>query len=164
VRRYSSNDRGNSYMTCPWKETARDGVNKTLECEQCAAVLSVPLSRPLERVTGCRAPKRCTTHEEHSLGPGDMLYSILSTLGAKKVDGCGCDEMLRKMNAWGADGCEEHFDEITAHLRSAYEKTTWSDAARTALAAARSGLALKLDWTDPIASIVRLAINEKSLK
>jgi hypothetical protein len=90
--------------------------------------------------------------------PGIILAMHLEKLGAKQKSGCNCAAMIGQMNAWGCDGCLEHLEEIVLHLKDAYALTTWSERRWADLRAVTTGLALQLDWTDPIPSLVKLAI------
>ncbi|MCC9655277.1 hypothetical protein [Rhodopirellula halodulae] len=47
-------------------------------------------------------------------GPGTELKALIPKLFKKKS--CGCHAYARKMNRWGVEGCEKHFDEIVEHL------------------------------------------------
>jgi hypothetical protein len=38
--------------------------------------------------------------------------------------GCNCNPIIAEMNAWGVDGCREHFDEIVAWLATVDQGTT----------------------------------------
>ena len=46
-------------------------------------------------------------------GPGTELHGLIRQFfGQDYAANCGCENMVRKMNAWGPDGCREHMDEI----------------------------------------------------
>jgi len=51
-------------------------------------------------------------------GVGDHLHDIIVERFGERPDDerCGCRTMILKMNLWGPDGCEQHFDEIVDHL------------------------------------------------
>jgi len=55
-------------------------------------------------------------------GPGEELKKILKGFGLAAVEGCACKGRARKMNAWGADGCEKHIDEIVGWLEEESRK------------------------------------------
>lgn len=58
-------------------------------------------------------------------GPGTELKKILASLGIHDSVGCGCENMLRKMNAWGPAGCRTHRQEIIDHLREKARERGW---------------------------------------
>jgi hypothetical protein len=66
--------------------------------------------------------------------------------------------MLAKMNRWGVDGCREHRAEIIAHLKAAYQETSWADFATASAKAIASGLAFSINPLDPFGSLVDEAI------
>jgi hypothetical protein len=90
-------------------------------------------------------------------GPGTHLAAILRELGIPKTAGCGCDEMLAKMNQWGPDGCGAHRAEILTHLQSAYAHATLATKA-TAL-----GAALWHGYPLTLSGILDLAIDRSRL-
>lgn len=96
--------------------------------------------------------------ERPDRGPGTELKKMLAQLGAIRTAGCGCDEMISKMNAWGPGGCREHRSEIVAHLRAAYKDLDWSSAAKAVAAGALAAWSLKLNPIDPLGSLVDEAI------
>lgn len=76
---------------------------------------------------------------------GDCLFVILRALGVPRRAGCGCDEMIAKMNAWGPAGCRENRTEILEHLEKAYDKSTWAERAKAGLLALVKGYPKTLD-------------------
>jgi hypothetical protein len=90
-------------------------------------------------------------------GAGDHLAAILRELSIPKTAGCGCDEMIAKMNQWGPDGCEAHRAEIIAHLQSAYTHATLATKATALGAALWNGYPLTLS------GILELAIERSRL-
>ena len=55
------------------------------------------------------------------LGVGSRFAQLLSIMGIVEHGGCGCEDMQRKMNGWGAE-CRERMGEILAHLRKQAEE------------------------------------------
>lgn len=46
-------------------------------------------------------------------GPGTILHRMIKNRTGEDYEaGCGCQSMVRLMNAWGPSGCREHIDEI----------------------------------------------------
>ncbi|HEX5444049.1 MAG TPA: hypothetical protein VFW87_09485 [Pirellulales bacterium] len=62
------------------------------------------------------------------------------------------------MDAWGPDGCREHFNEIVEHVREQNKRFTSTEKLAAAMRAAITGQALSINWIDPFPSLVRLAI------
>lgn len=59
--------------------------------------------------------------------------------------------MIRKMNAWGTEGCRTtHREEIIAHLREAYDEAGVTSKLLAFGLAVASGLAWKIDRSDPL--------------
>jgi hypothetical protein len=78
-----------------------------------------------------------------------------------KVEGCGsCHKMARQMNAWGVEGCrkQEHFDYLVGHFRTHIKDYSWMERLKAAAMAVATGLAFKLDWLNPIPSLISEAI------
>lgn len=88
-------------------------------------------------------------------GPGTELRKLFAELGVKGVAGCGCAKRARQMDLWGVAGCREHFAEIREWLTEARSKTSWLDTVRVSAALLTIGLD---DLTDPVGSLIRLAI------
>ena len=81
------------------------------------------------------------------------------------------------MDEWGIDGCNEHFDTIVGWLAENAEKWGWNKAAEAAAPdhetlslqkklsvgwkALMTGIAFKVDWTNPFPGLVREAINRE---
>lgn len=115
---------------------------------------------PLETVVhACRdgmPPRSPSVAASSNLGIS--LASIISSLDVKKTAGCNCDEMMARMNAWGIEGCEEHREEILAHLNKAYAELnpSWADQARMGAKALAMGIVI--NPFDPAGSLLNAAI------
>lgn len=56
-------------------------------------------------------------------GPGWHLHSILSGFG---INACwGCIDLARKMDSWGADGCESRMEEIIETIDQNASERKW---------------------------------------
>lgn len=56
-------------------------------------------------------------------GPGTILHrKIKERLGEDYEAGCGCEDMVIQMNAWGPVGCREHINEIIAKMLTEAKK------------------------------------------
>ncbi len=49
---------------------------------------------------------------------GTEMSRLIPSWAVQFKGGCGCKDMQRKMDSWGADGCEKRRDQIVAHLLS----------------------------------------------
>ena len=60
-------------------------------------------------------------------GPGTILHrKIKNRTGEDYTPNCGCNDMVRRMNAWGPSGCREHLDEIVNKmLAEAKNRPKW---------------------------------------
>jgi hypothetical protein len=97
-------------------------------------------------------------------GPGSELKAVFASLDIEKLEGCQCEPKMAQMNAWGVDGCREHFDEIVGWLREGakqFDRRTKFKAARKAVT---TGLAKEINWLDPFPGIVELAIKRAAEK
>lgn len=64
----------------------------------------------------CEATSAVTPPPEEPLGqgPGTALHEAIAMMGMPTCQ--QCKSLARKMNAWGVDGCREHFDEIVEDI------------------------------------------------
>lgn len=67
-------------------------------------------------------------------GPGTELERLLAWF-AEPSDKCGCKQHAATMNAWGVDGCREHFETIVGWLVVAAELRGWPGGVITRAAA-----------------------------
>ncbi len=104
-----------------------------------------------------RAPKancKVATEEEAKIvrpltlppsGPGTEMAAMLREMGIKKKSGCGCDDWVAKMNAWGVEGCKARRAEIVEHMKKAYDLSDYWTKAKAAALAWLNGLPMSLD-------------------
>lgn len=58
-------------------------------------------------------------------GPGDFLHAaILFWTKEAPQRGCGCDDLIAKMNQWGS-ACRGHLDEIADHMIEQAKERGW---------------------------------------
>ncbi len=50
------------------------------------------------------------------MGPGTILAGLIPDWAVQFKEGCGCRDMQKKMDKWGADGCEQRMNLIVKHL------------------------------------------------
>lgn len=112
-------------------------------------------------------------------GPGDELKAMLHEIGIQSTTACQCQTKMNQMNAWGADGCRQHFNEIVGFIRDGAKSFGWEEPLRIkaegekaglltkigwAIGAVRSGVASKVNWTDPFPGLVTEAIRRSEQK
>jgi hypothetical protein len=127
-------------MRCVFEELEPGPGKRAIRCTRCGVVLRTAAS--LERYY-----RDCSALP----GPGSHLHALLTQLGVQPVAGCGCGEMMAKMDR-GADWCREHREEILAHLTEAYHQASWAEVLQAGGRAVALGLPLTL------AGILELAI------
>lgn len=98
------------------------------------------------------------------MGPGTELHGMFEQIGISATASCGCRAMSRNMDAWGAAGCEQHFDEIVKWLQDNRDKYGWGDKFRAAAGMVWSGLFAKVNWLDPFPGLVKEAIRRAEIK
>lgn len=89
---------------------------------------------------------------------GSEFSRIATTLGFVP-DGCNCDDVMLMMNQLGADGCEREFAVIVPRIKANAAILNWTAKILPAMRAVASGLAFRVNWTDPIPDFVSLAIS-----
>lgn len=91
-------------------------------------------------------------------GPGTELKVLLDSIGVKPAPTCDCNLRAMQMDVWGVEMCLVNLEKIIAWLEEGKERWAWVDAIAAASRAVASGLAFKINWTKPIPSLVKLAI------
>jgi len=137
-------------MKCLTLPIATDASGKTLH--RCVVCHKEARAKSRTRIS-----MQCGVHPPPS-GPGSDLAAIFTELRLKAKPGCGCAELVRQMNALGAEGCRRERAALAARLRAKAHLWGWSEQAAAAARAAASGLAFRLDWRDPFGSFIDLAI------
>jgi hypothetical protein len=72
------------------------------------------------------------------------LRKLFAEFGFSPKKNCGCNDWIRKMDAWGPAGCREHREEILAHLQKSYDQTTFWQRTKAAAVAILNGLPLSI--------------------
>lgn len=91
-------------------------------------------------------------------GPGTELKALLASLGIAEKPSCDCNAKAVQMDKWGVGGCREHLETIVGWMREGQERWGWKDKLKAATHAVLSGLAFKLDVTDPYPGLIEEAI------
>jgi len=71
-------------------------------------------------------------------------------------EGCGCNDKVKQMDAWGIAGTEKHKEEIVQWLQEQRDKQGWAAVLKAGAKAVLTGIAL--DPFDQLGSLVELAI------
>jgi hypothetical protein len=139
-------------MKCLWVQLSQEVVNGRVivQCSRCLKMAKVPVENLGSIDRECPRDRRP--------GVGDTLREIVRLLGFKPKEGCGCAATIAEMNRLGPDECERNIERFVTKLRKSYATTSTTEAMHGAFAAFTTGLAFQLDWTDPIPSLVKLAI------
>lgn len=91
-------------------------------------------------------------------GPGTELASLIKQLGGRESAGCGCADVVSRMNRWGVDGCKANRAAIVAQLSAAAAKWGMGDWLAGGWKAVTSGALAWIDPLDPLGSMVDEAI------
>lgn len=132
-------------------------IGEMLVCEICGYTRKLHAS-------GVAPKMNCPRANEVLPLPGSELHAMLATLGISPTVECGCEDRMAQMDAWGVDGCREHFEEIIGWLRENSGKYSWTEKLKAGALAATSGLAFKISWADPFTDLVRIAIERAEAK
>lgn len=123
-----------------------------------SALIFVPPAR-LRDIAGKLAPKVADVSDLGD-GPGSGLTILFAAVGI--LGCCDCRDKAKLMNEWGDDGCRARREEIIGWLRAkVVSREDWLCAAALAF---KSGLAFRLNWLDPLPSLVDEAIRRSELK
>ena len=58
-------------------------------------------------------------YESTRRGTGTILHRMIKDrTGEDYTPNCGCNDMVRRMNAWGPAGCREHLNEIVTKMHT----------------------------------------------
>lgn len=97
-------------------------------------------------------------------GPGTELKAILASLGIQPSVSCDCNAKARQMDAWGPEGCRKNFDIIVKWMQEGAPNWGWLAYLSAAANAVATGLAFKINPTDPFPGIVEQAIKRAEEK
>lgn len=95
-------------------------------------------------------------------GPGSCLILLFATVGVTSC--CDCRDKAKQMNEWGAKECRARREEIVGWLREKAAITSMEDWFCAAVLAVKSGIAFRLNWLDPLPSLVDEAIRRSEAK
>jgi hypothetical protein len=131
-------------------------------CPACGLEVTTMNSQPPR--ANCRAKGGIDAPPLMPPGPGTELKLIFVILEIVPTAECDCDLHIARMNAWGVDGCREHFDEIVAWLRAGAKRYGWTAKVNAARKAISTGLHREIEWSDPFPSIIKIAISRAASK
>lgn len=114
---------------------------------------------PSERKVQTRQPKQSSPPIPQA-GPGTELKELLASIGLTP-QGCRCESRVQQMNKWGIEGCRNptNRDYIVNWLRTEEKKRGWAEKLKAGLLTITTGLASELSLTDPLGSLVDVAIS-----
>jgi hypothetical protein len=70
--------------------------------------------------------KNCVPPSKKPVGPGTELKLLLASRGyTVRMKGCGCKDRIRKMDAWGVEGCRKRRQEIIEWLEESAKNAGW---------------------------------------
>ncbi len=96
-------------------------------------------------------------------GPGTELKKMLADLGVEPSPSCDCNGKALQMDLWGVEGCRANFDTIVGWMRDGQDRWGWKEKLAIAAKAVVSGLAFKLNWTDPFPGLIEEAITRAEM-
>ena len=91
-------------------------------------------------------------------GPGTKLKLLLSSVGINPPPECECNVRAAVMDEWGVEKCKAEEATIVGWLKEGATKWGWTSLFTAGLRSLFSGLAFKLNPTDPIPGLVQEAI------
>lgn len=97
-------------------------------------------------------------------GPGTEFGALVAQLGFESGPQCSCKALMARMNAIGVEGCRREREPIVAAIRDNAKAWGWGSFAVAAAKAVVTGLVIHIDPTDPIGSLVDLAIARAEAK
>lgn len=96
-------------------------------------------------------------------GPGTELKELLASIGLTP-QGCRCESRVKQMNQWGIQGCRDNREYIINWLREEERKRGWGEKIKAGLLTVTTGLITELSPTDPLGSLVDIAISRAEKK
>ena len=117
-------------QSCNFKKTDHG----TYQCARCGYSYDEKYGPDVNR-TPCRPlkPMPATPKKEVRTssgtwpnGPGDYLHRLIKKFtGNDYQAGCGCEDMVFEMNAWGPGGCRTNLETIVDKMVAAAEERKW---------------------------------------
>lgn len=148
---------------CTTKAEPRQQMNQVTVSIAVAATAGTPLQRELLKLYGFWLARSQNNQDRlqkimQSHGPGSQLWRLLESLGVRHTADCQCLTRAEQMNAWGPAGCRLARAEIVEHMRTHAPAYGWATFVQAAGRAVLTGLAWRIDLTDPYGSLVDEAI------
>jgi hypothetical protein len=97
-------------------------------------------------------------------GPGTELKALIASMGIQSSPTCDCNARAIQMDIWGIEGCEKNKDTIVGWLSEGQTRWGWAEKVAAAARAVKTGLAFRLDLSDPFRSLVDIAIRNAEKK
>jgi hypothetical protein len=96
--------------------------------------------------------------------PGTELKAIFAALGFQEETGCGCKDLAAAMDRLGVAGCNHYRCAIVGRLRARQKTQGWGKILTAGALALTSGLAFRIDWSDPAPGLLDEAIRRAEAK
>lgn len=152
-------------MDCVYIPTGvtQDGLYE-FRCDTCLHVRRGRHADPTvyKRNCGARIAGVRTYFRRAAFAPGAELRKLLQSFGVHEMTGCQCKNKAAIMDAWGVDGCREHFSEIIGWLRENDPK--WGLLKKVQIGAKAAAAGLFFNPRDPFPGLVREAIRRAEIK
>jgi hypothetical protein len=97
-------------------------------------------------------------------GPGTELTAIYASLGIEADPSCDCKAKAEQMDRWKVDGCRAHFWEIVGWQKDGAVRWGYAPKLKAAALAVATGLAFRVNWSDPFPGLVEEAIRRAAAK
>lgn len=97
-------------------------------------------------------------------GPGTELTKLIESLGLKSQGCNGCRVIAAEMNNLGVEGCLAMRDYVVDRLRKKQQQLSWMETLRAAAGAVLTGLAFKIDPSDPAPGLFDEAVRRAKEK
>ncbi|WP_437226563.1 glycosyltransferase family 2 protein [Planctomicrobium sp. SH661] len=91
-------------------------------------------------------------------GPGTELKKLIDLLKLPPKSGCSCNSLRTTMDRLGVAGCRKHRDRLISQLQANYKLFDWKEKLAAGMQAVISGLAFRIDLTDPIPALFDEAV------
>lgn len=98
------------------------------------------------------------TEPPRSSGPGTEMIALTEELGIESKPGCTCKSTAMTMDRLGVEGCRNRINELTLTVEANWESWGWKDKLRAVTKAAWKAAGLGVKPTDPVRSLLELAI------
>lgn len=139
-------------MECVYPE---DDASPRARCINCKRPRLLPASFNASRTCLTLSPEE-EAAQNREPGLGDELRNVIADIGGTPYEGCGCEDKVAMMNAWGFEKCLERRKEIVGWIKQAAKKRGW--AAQFEARARAKQLGIKISLRSPYGSVFDEAV------